>query len=145
MLTSNDCYDQITFPGQKHLSLVWTIELREDDEVVPVIEYVRRSGRIPGELVEFFAWLAASYAGKTSWRLYNEIEDMKSDALLQMIRHAGTFNPDRGKNPIRYFSQVIDFSFRRYLQGKNKHSTIKDNLGALYWPNHNEDIYDKPF
>lgn len=95
-----------------------------------------------------------NYIGECIWKIANKLscmprfmnysyrDEMISDGIENCILYFEDFNPDLGKNPFAYFTQVIYFAFirrinkeekNRYIIYKNFQETIihNGNMGEL--------------
>ncbi len=82
-------------------------------------------GKISNNLAMMIYELVEKYSQKSNWRGYTWIEDMKSQAILQLIENSLKFNEFKSNNPFAYFTCIVTNSFRGSLNEEDKISNIK--------------------
>lgn len=90
---------------------------------------------ITAELSAMIDLLVTRYASSYSWRGYSWIEDMKTDAVLNLNRVALKFNFDKAgdyPNPFGYYTQIIKRSFIAYRDREMKQARIKDAIIEMH-------------
>ena len=97
--------------------------------------------RIPDYIGDCIWKIATKLANKPCFINYSYREEMISDGIENCILYFDDYNPDLGKNPFAYFTQVIYFAFlrrinkeekNRYIIYKNFQETIVNNGHATY-------------
>ena len=61
---------------------------------------------------------------------YTFRDDMISDGIENCLQYMYNFNPDKSKNPLAYFTQIIYYAFVRRIQKEKKQTTIKQRMIA---------------
>ena len=85
-------------------------------------------GKMTNQLVRSMMMLVDKYAQKGNFRNYSYIDDMKSQALLQLSQVALQFDESRSNNPFSFFTTVTHHSFVKILKMEKKVRTIRDDL-----------------
>lgn len=95
-------------------------------------------GKLTNKLAMMFLKLVERYSQKGNWRGYTYLEDMKGQALMQLIDTALKFDEAKSQNPFAYFTCIVTNSFRGTLNSEDKISTIKNKLmiESGYSPSH---------
>jgi len=82
-------------------------------------------------LLKMIMELVHNYATSWRWRGYTWIEDMQSDATLNLCRVALKFNREKaGKypNPFSYYTQITKRIFLTYISNEKKQGKIRDSI-----------------
>ena len=87
-------------------------------------------GRMTNNLAMMFMKLVDRYGHRGNWRGYTYIDEMKSQALLQLSQVGLQFDESRSEspNPFAYYTQTITNSFMRILNVEKKSQNIRDDL-----------------
>jgi len=95
-------------------------------------------GRLTNKLAMMSLKLVERYSQKGNWRGYTWLEDMKGQALMQLIDVALKFDEAKSQNPFAYFTCIVTNSFRGTLNSEDKVSTIKNKMmiESGYSPSH---------
>lgn len=97
--------------------------------------------KLPNYIGECIWKIASKLANKPCFINYSYRDEMISDGIENCILYFNDYNPDIGKNPFAYFTQVIYFAFlrrinkeerNRYIIYKNFQETIINNGHAGY-------------
>ena len=84
-------------------------------ELLEAIKAWKETGKpeITNELGLMFMKLVDKYINHHNWRGYppEQKEDMKGEALVQLIKYAKNFDPNKSKNPFAYFTQICKNAF----------------------------------
>ena len=101
-------------------------------------EFCLNQGKLTDKLAMMFLKLVERYSQKGNWRGYTYLEDMKGQALMQLIDTALKFDEAKSQNPFAYYTCVVTNSFRGTLNSEDKISTIKNKLmiEGGYSPSH---------
>lgn len=92
--------------------------------------------KLPNYIGECIWKIASKLANKPCFINYSYRDEMISDGIENCILYFNDYNPDIGKNPFAYFTQVIYFAFlrrinkeekNRYIIYKNFQETIVNN------------------
>lgn len=92
--------------------------------------------RLPNYIGECIWKIASKLANKPCFINYSYRDEMISDGIENCILYFNDYNPEIGKNPFAYFTQVIYFAFlrrinkeekNRYIIYKNFQETIVNN------------------
>ena len=81
-------------------------------------------------LALMFMKLVDRYGHRGNWRGYTYIDEMKSQALLQLSQVGLQFDESRSENPnpFAYYTQTITNSFMRILNIEKKNQNIRDDI-----------------
>lgn len=96
-------------------------------------------GKVSNKLAMMFLKLVERYSQKGNWRGYTYLEDMKGQALMQLVETALKFDESKSDNAFAYYTMIVTNCFRGTLNSEDKISTIKNKLmiDAGYNPSHN--------
>jgi hypothetical protein len=129
-------YTRLNFPAFKHYIL-------RDKEIVEVgrshwkgdLEtgnFCQEHGRITNELARMFIRLVERYGQRGNWRNYTYIEEMKSQALLQLSQMGLRFDESRSQNPFSYYTASVSNSFTRVLNLEKRNQNIRDDILMMH-------------
>lgn len=86
-----------------------------------------------------FLKIAERLSRKPNFMSYTFREDMISDAVENCIQYVHNFDPEIGKNPFAYFTQIIYWAFLRRISKEKKQLYVKykatEQLGLLQQSN----------
>lgn len=71
---------------------------------------------LPDYIGKCFLAIAEKYSLKPSFYGYPFRDEMIYDALENCIRYYESFDPEKGKNPFAYFTQVTHYAFLRRIE-----------------------------
>lgn len=96
-------------------------------------------GRVTNKLAMMFMKLVERYSQKGNWRGYTYLDEMKSQALMQLVETALKFDESKSDNAFSYYTMIVTNCFRGTLNSEDKISTIKNKLmiDAGYNPSYN--------
>lgn len=83
---------------------------------------------LPDYIGECFLKLAERYSLKPSFYGYPFREEMVYDALENCIRYYESFDPEKGKNPFAYFTQVTHYAFLRRIEKEKMQLYIRHKV-----------------
>jgi hypothetical protein len=63
-----------------------------------------------------------------NWRGYTYVDEMRSQALLQLSQIGLQFDESKSQNPFAYYTAAIDNSFTRILNIEKKNQMIRDDM-----------------
>jgi hypothetical protein len=91
-------------------------------------------GKMTNKLALMFMKLVDRYGHRGNWRGYTYLEEMKSQALLQLSQVGLQFDESRSEqpNPFAYYTQTITNSFMRILNIEKKNQTIRDDILIMH-------------
>ena len=83
--------------------------------------------KIPDCLARKFLLLVERYGNSAGWRNYTWLDEMKGDAIIDILRYAKNYNPEKYQNPLAYFTQYAWSAFvrRMYKEEKNYLDRLK--------------------
>lgn len=119
-------------------------EARDADRVTPIL---------PDYIGECFQQIAERYSRKPQFSSYSFREEMVYDALENCILYWESFDPEKGKNPFAYFTQVTHYAFLRRIEKEKyqlyvKYKSIENfmlenvNSGDINDGSLNSDMFD---
>lgn len=88
----------------------------------------KKSGHMTTELTKMIMMLTRRYSEHPWFVNYTYIDDMRSFALLTVVKFWDRFNFDKSNNPFAYFTQIIKRAFQQYKIQEKKHRIIRDSL-----------------
>jgi hypothetical protein len=80
------------------------------------------------KLGELFKRHVDHYASGGSFKNYTYIDEMKSEALLFLMKYSKGFKMATGRNAFSYCTTIIHNAFLQSIEREKKHSYIKDSL-----------------
>lgn len=92
-------------------------------------------GQITKKLAKSYMLLCERYSMRFNWRGYTYVDEMRSQALLQLSQIGLQFDESKSQNPFAYYTAAIDNSFTRILNIEKKNQTIRDDLLIEYGSN----------
>jgi hypothetical protein len=132
--TIKDSHTRCNFPPFQHFIL-------KDGEIVCVLKshwrgglenghFSKDHGKMTNNLALMFMKLVDRYGHRGNWRGYTYLEEMKSQALLQLSLVGLQFDESRSEtpNPFAYYTQTITNSFMRILNLEKKNQSIRDDM-----------------
>ena len=75
-----------------------------------------------------FIKLCHRYGTRANWRGYTYVDEMRSQALLQLSQIGLQFDESKSQNPFAYYTAAITNSFTRILNLEKKSQNIRDDL-----------------
>ena len=88
----------------------------------------KKDGEMTNELTNMIMLLCRRYAEHPWYINYTYNDDMRSFALLTVVKFWDRFNEEKSNNPFAYFTQIIKRAFQQYKIQEKKHRTIRDLL-----------------
>ena len=92
-------------------------------------------GTMTNKLAKSFMMLVERYSMRFNWRGYTYVDEMRSQALLQLSQIGLQFDESKSQNPFAYYTAAIDNSFTRILNIEKKNQMIRDDLLIEYGSN----------
>jgi hypothetical protein len=92
-------------------------------------------GTITNKLAKSYMMLCERYSMRFNWRGYTYVDEMRSQALLQLSQIGLQFDESKSQNPFAYYTAAIDNSFTRILNIEKKNQMIRDDLLIEYGSN----------
>jgi hypothetical protein len=91
-------------------------------------EFSKDHGQITNKLAMMFMKLCERYATRSNWRGYTYVDEMRSQALLQLSQVGLQFDESKSNNPFSYYTAVITNSFTRVLNIEKRNQNIRDDI-----------------
>lgn len=85
-------------------------------------------GAITPTLANMFIKLSERYSQRSNWRGYTYVDEMRSQALVQLSQIGLQFNESKSENPFAYYTAAITNSFTRILNIEKKNQNIRDDI-----------------
>ena len=131
-----DNYVRLNFAPFKH----YVIEAGEFKEVgrshwkdaLENGQFCQDHGRISKRLALMFMKLVERYSQRGNWRGYTYIDEMRSQALLQLSSVGLQFNEARSDNPFAYYTVTVSNAFTRVLNLEKRNQNIRDDLLIMH-------------
>ena len=132
--TIADHHAKVNFPPWKHL--VWNPNKKRYKEVarshwkgtISTGEFCVEHGYMTDELANMCMKLTERYATRSNWRGYTYVDEMRSQALLQLSQISLQFDESKSQNPFAYYTAAITNSFTRVLNVEKRSQNIRDDL-----------------
>lgn len=138
-----DHHSKCNFPPFQH----WKFEKIGDEEQLVCVgkshwrgdmdtgEFCLEHGTMTNKLAKSFMLLVERYSMRFNWRGYTYVDEMRSQALLQLSQIGLQFDESKSQNPFAYYTAAIDNSFTRILNIEKKNQMIRDDLLIEYGSN----------
>lgn len=133
--TVADRHVKLIFPPFKHYCL------DDNNEFVEVARshwkdglgngtFSQEHGKTTMRLAMMYMKLVERYSQRANWRGYTYIDEMRSQALLQLSAVGLQFDEGRSENPnpFAYYTVVVSNAFTRILNLEKKVQTIRDDI-----------------
>jgi hypothetical protein len=128
---------RLNFPPFKHYIIT------EDDGAVEVGrshwknaldngEFSQTHGKISNRLALMFMKLVERYSQRGNWRGYTYVDEMRSQALLQLSLVGLQFNEARSDNPFAYYTVTVSNAFTRVLNLEKRNQNIRDDMLIMH-------------
>jgi hypothetical protein len=132
--TIADHHAKVNFPPWKHL--VWNKTKNKYKEVgrshwkgtISTGKFCVEHGYMTDELARMCMKLTERYATRSNWRGYTYVDEMRSQALLQLSQISLQFDESKSQNPFAYYTAAITNSFTRVLNIEKRSQNIRDDL-----------------
>ena len=85
-------------------------------------------GRLSESLAKMFMMLCHRYSMRSNWRGYTYVDEMRSQALLQLSQIALQFDESKSQNPFAYYTAAVNNSFTRVLNMEKRNQGMRDDL-----------------
>jgi len=106
--------------GKSH----WTGSLKDG-------HFSKDHGQMTDKLAHMFLKLCERYGTRGNWRGYTYNDEMRNQALLQLVQIGLQFDESKSANPFAYYTAVISNSFTRVLNIEKKNQNIRDDILEL--------------
>lgn len=113
--------DQPTCVGKSH----WCGDLTNG-------KFNAKHGQITNGLANMMIMLVSKYATRNNIRSYTYIDEMKSQAILQLVQVGLQFDESKSDNPFGYFTSVIANSFLKIMNVEKKNQNIRDDILEIH-------------
>lgn len=130
--TTADLHAKCNFPPFKHYAKV-NGDLREVvrshwEGGLDNGSFSTQHGAITNELAKMFIKLCERYSMRSNWRGYTYVDEMRSNALLQLSHIGLQFNELKSQNPFAYYTAAVTNSFTRVLNLEKRNQNVRDDL-----------------
>jgi hypothetical protein len=85
-------------------------------------------GHTTNRLAIMYMTLVDKLGQKGNWRGYSYLDEMKSQALLQLSQRGLYFDESQSDNPFAYYTTIVKNSFTRILNVERKNQSMRDDL-----------------
>ena len=92
----------------------------------------RDHGNMTRTLAMMFMKLCERYATRSNWRGYTYVEEMRSQALLQLSQIGLQFDESKSSNPFAYFTATLSNSFTRVLNIEKRNQNLRDDILEMH-------------
>ena len=132
--TIADHHAKVNFPPWKHM--VWNQNKNRYKEVarshwkgtISTGKFCVTHGYMTDELANMCMKLTERYATRSNWRGNTYVDEMRSQALLQLSQISLQFDESKSQNPFAYYTAAITNSFTRVLNVEKRSQNIRDDL-----------------
>jgi hypothetical protein len=95
-------------------------------------EFCQDQGQISKRLALMFMKLVERYSQRGNWRGYTYVDEMRSQALLQLSLVGLQFDESRSDNPFAYYTVTVSNSFTRILNLEKRNQNIRDDMLVMH-------------
>ncbi len=95
-------------------------------------EFCQDHGKTTNRLALMFMKLVERYSQRGNWRGYTYVDEMRSQALLQLSSVGLQFNEARSDNPFAYYTVTVSNAFTRVLNLEKRNQNIRDDLLVMH-------------
>jgi hypothetical protein len=95
-------------------------------------EFSQEHGQISKRLALMFMKLVERYSQRGNWRGYTYVDEMRSQALLQLSLVGLQFDESRSDNPFAYYTVTVSNSFTRILNLEKRNQNIRDDMLVMH-------------
>jgi hypothetical protein len=95
-------------------------------------EFCQTHGKITNRLANMFMKLVERYSQRGNWRGYTYVDEMRSQALLQLSLVGLQFNEARSDNPFAYYTVTVSNAFTRVLNLEKRNQNIRDDMLVMH-------------
>jgi|SRR6056300_707960 len=144
----SDRHVKVNFPAYKHFirkNDLWQEVARSHWKGnLETGKFSINHGNISDELAKMFLKLCERYATRSNWRGYTYVDEMRSQAILQLTIIGLQFDESKSQNPFAYYTTAITNSFTRILNIEKRGQSIRDDLlvNAGYTPSYTRQVED---
>jgi hypothetical protein len=89
-------------------------------------------GQITNDLAKAYLLLTDRFGNKWNYRGYSYLDEMKGNAIIQLMTSGLKFNEAKSENPFAYLTQVSNNAFVRQLNGEKTQGNIKNELLEIH-------------
>ena len=130
--TIADRHTKCNFPPFKHVAYVngeWTEVGRSHWQGgLSNGHFSTEHGQTTNRLASMYMELCRRYSMRSNWRGYTYVDEMRSQALLQLTQIGLQFNEAKSQNPFAYYTATLSNSFTRVLNLEKRNQNIRDDL-----------------
>ena len=90
--------------------------------------FSQEHGKISNRLALMFMKLVERYSQRANWRGYTYVDEMRSQALLQLSAVGLQFDESRSDNPFAYYTVTVSNAFTRILNLEKRCQNIRDDI-----------------
>lgn len=144
-----DNHKKCNFPPFKHYGFIdgkWQETARSHWQGdLETGEFSTQKGKMTNRLGSMMIMMCNRYSMKGNWRGYSYVDEMRSNALVQLSQIGLYFDESKGNNPFSYYTSALTNSFTGVLNSERKMQSIRDDLlqGAGYMPSYTRQLNDE--
>lgn len=95
-------------------------------------QFSQLHGTISKRLALMFMKLVERYSQRGNWRGYTYVDEMRSQALLQLSLVGLQFDESRSDNPFAYYTVTVSNAFTRVLNLEKRNQNIRDDMLIMH-------------
>jgi hypothetical protein len=131
--TEADRHDKVNFPPFQH----WKFD--QDENLICVGKshwqgdletgnFSKTHGQITDKLARMYMKLCERYSTRSNVRGYTYIDEMRSNAILQLVQVGLQFNEAKSSNPFSYLTAALINAQIRVINTEKRNQVIRDEL-----------------
>jgi len=109
--------DELICVGKSH----WTGDVFDG-------EFSTISGKATDKLATMWLKLIERYSTRSNVRSYSYLDEMMSQAVIQLSHTGLQFDESKSNNPFSYYSQIVNHSFVKVINMEKKQQEIRDDI-----------------
>jgi DNA-directed RNA polymerase specialized sigma subunit len=97
-------------------------------DMLEEIKISKKKKQMTPKLAKMLMLLCDKYSKHRFFVGYSYIDDMRSFAMLMLVKTWSSFDPSKSSNPFSFYTQCIHNSFIQFLNQERKQRNIRDKI-----------------
>lgn len=116
--------------------------IKYNEECSKAVSEGKKKPQLPNYIGECFLKLADGLARKPNFYAYSFKDQMKSDAIENVLLYLHNFDPTKSRNAFAYFTQIMYFAFLRRIKREKIEQYVKYKSAEDFFILDEFDMYD---